>query len=158
MKTNTKQLLRGLFLALIYVFVLDLAWTVMAQTNASGTNAPPDTGSGTLPIFNTLKPLEFLLIPAVTVLIQLVRKFVPQIPDNAWPWVAPFIGAILDYVGSKAGIWTGNVAVGAMLGGLGTWFHQINRTVGDPLGNILPPANSKTPPPAPSGGTTASTG
>jgi hypothetical protein len=160
MKISTKQVVRWFLLTLVIVLMFDLAWSALAQTNVSGsgTNAPPNTGSGggVLSIFSQLSGWEFLLIPFCTVLIQAVRKFVPQIPSNVWPWVAPFIGAILDYLGSKVGIWTGNVAVGAMFGGLATWFQQLDKQSVGFLDRILPPASSQ--PPSPSGGNSQASG
>lgn len=140
----------GWLVMLILLCLLGLCMTtlVLAQTNDPGTNAPPS--NGVLPIFQQLKPIEFLLIPAVTILIQALRKFIPAIPDKIWPWVAPLIGAILDFVASKAGWWTGNVAVGAMLGGLGTWFHQLDKNSVNLLEKIMPPAPKPLPTDVPS--------
>jgi hypothetical protein len=140
MKTSMKNTVRLVLLALVAIFVWDLTCAIaFAQAVATNEVVVPGADSGQpLAIFTQLKPIEFLLIPAVTVLIQLLRKFIPKIPASWWPIVAPFIGATLDYAASKAGLWTGNVAIGAMLGGLGTWFHQLDKNTVDVLSNLLP--------------------
>jgi hypothetical protein len=149
MKTTTKTLLRWTLLILMGICAINLIeLTIFAQDAA--TNAPTaGSGDGMLPIFQKLKAVEFLLIPAVTVLIQLLRKFIPQIPASVWPWAAPFIGAILDYAASKAGLWTGNVVVGAMFGGLATWFHQLDKQSVNLLAKITPTSSDTVEPPGP---------
>lgn len=113
---------------------------VTVATNGGGATLEQVAKNPQADIFQILKPLQFLLIPLVTVLIQLARKFIPMIPDTYWPFVAPFLGATLDYIAGQTGLWTGNAAVGAMLGGLGTWFHQFQKQAGDPLGKLIPDA------------------
>jgi hypothetical protein len=141
MNTTTKNILRLAACFLLGIFMLNLMSLIAIAQVA--TNAPPTGDAGpSLEIFKTLKPIEFLLIPLVTVLIQAARKFIPKIPSAVWPWAGPFIGAILDYVATKAGLWTGNVAVGAMLGGLATWLHQLDKNSVNVLGKLLPPASS----------------
>jgi len=77
--------------------------------------------------FDAFTAWKFLLVPIVTILIQAVRKWIPKIPPNYFPWIAPIIGGLLDYGASKAGIWTGSGEIGLMCGGLATWFHQTGR-------------------------------
>lgn len=140
MNKTLKNVLRFTLLVLLGLMVLDLACMMAIAQEVTNTPPVPVPDGPTLDIFKQLKPLEFLLIPAVTVLIQAARKFIPQIPDALWPWVAPFVGALLDYLASKAGLWTGNVAIGMMLGGLGTWFHQLDKNSVNVLAKLLPPA------------------
>lgn len=133
-----------MLLTIIVGFIAFDMLSAVAIAQDIATNTPPDAGNvPALDIFKQLKPVEFLLIPLVTVVIQGARKFIPQIPDAVWPWVAPFIGAILDYTASKAGLWTGNAAVGAMLGGLGTWFHQLDKNSVNVLEKIMPTSGKK---------------
>lgn len=150
MKTMTKNTLRLLMFTVLGILMFNILSFIAIAQDVS-TNLPPAAGSGTvapLEIFAKLKGLEFLLIPLVTVLIQAARRYIPQIPDAIWPWVGPFIGAILDYAATKAGLWTGNLAVGAMLGGLATWFHQLDKNSVNVLGRMLPPASAPPTPPS----------
>ena len=105
------------------------AASVIAQTT---TNIPPadnpvvDANDQTIRAFLTKYSLvKLLIVPFVTILVMAVRRWIGYIPDQVWPWATPIIGALLDYAGSKAGFWTDNVTVGAAMGGLATWFHQI---------------------------------
>jgi hypothetical protein len=130
------------------VLLTALALSIMVVASAFGqTNLLPGLpGQPSIPapasaLLKQLQPVQFLLVPATTVLITVFRRFIPKIPSQAWPFVAPFIGATLDYAAGKAGLWTGNAAVGAMLGGLGTWFHQLDKqTLGltDKIAGVAP--------------------
>lgn len=57
-----------------------------------------------------------LLAPA---LIALVKVFVPRIPKALLPWLAPLLGAAVDWVGQLAGLSAGNPVMGALLGAAG---------------------------------------
>lgn len=132
MNEPRKNLISFLFI-ITAIMCLFTVMAAHAQTNPSaveaGTNAPgiigdPNATAPGVSLPKVLQPLQFLIIPLVTVIIMGVKKLVPKIPPVAWPFVAPFIGALLDYAAAKAGWVTGSPVVGAMLGGLGTWFHQ----------------------------------
>lgn len=119
-----------------------LAMAVFAQTGIATnqgvrldntfTNAvPAPTPARVTHFFQAVKPAEFLLIPTVIVLIMLIKKWIPKIPGAAWPYLAPFIGALLDYAATNFGLWSGNAGVGAMFGGLAVWFHQLGTQTRD---------------------------
>lgn len=130
MKTLTRLTILSLLTLLIML--------VASVCHAQDTNSVPVTPPAVTHFFEIIKPFEFLLIPIVTVFIQLVRKFVPQIPSGVWPYAAPFIGALLDWLATKMGLWSGNPMIGAMLGGLATWFHQADKQGPDVLSKMLP--------------------
>lgn len=111
---------------------------VIQATNGPGQTLEQAAKQPAKDIFSVLKPLQFLMIPLVTVVIQLARKWVPMIPDTYWPFISPFLGATIDYIAGAAGLWTGNAAVGALFGGLGVWFHQLQKQAGDPLSKLIP--------------------
>lgn len=69
--------------------------------------------------------LKIFLVPLVTVIVMAAKQIISKIPIQVWPWVTPFIGVGLDYLGEKAGLWTGSMVAGAAMGGLATWFHQL---------------------------------
>lgn len=71
--------------------------------------------------------VKIFIVPVVGALVMAVRKWVGLIPDQAWPWVTPFIGVGLDYLASKLGFWTGSVEAGAAMGGLAVWFSQLGK-------------------------------
>lgn len=67
---------------------------------------------------------QLFLIPIVTVVVELMKRGITAIPAGALPWVAPFIGVALQYLGSKFGLWTANPGAGLLFGGLATWFNE----------------------------------
>lgn len=71
-----------------------------------------------------IEPWQFMLVPLSVVMVMLAKKWLVRVPSEWWPWVVPFIGAGLDWLGANAGMWTGNSVVGGMMGGLAVWFHQ----------------------------------
>lgn len=77
--------------------------------------------------------VKIFIVPAVTVLVMALRKWVGLIPDQAWPWLAPFIGVGLDFLASKFGFWTGSVEAGAAMGGLAVWFSQLGKQTREAL-------------------------
>lgn len=71
--------------------------------------------------------VKIFIVPIVGVLVMALRKFVGKIPDQAWPWVTPFIGVGLDYLAAKMGFWTGSVEAGAAMGAAAVWFSQLGK-------------------------------
>jgi hypothetical protein len=95
---------------------------------AQVTNVPPDITSGDQAVQAFLAKFSWVkvfIVPAVTVLVMGLRKVISAIPVQVWPWVAPFLGAGLDYAGAKLGFWTSSLEAGAAMGGLAVWFHQL---------------------------------
>lgn len=98
---------------------------------AAGVSAQPTNGVDVLPadqkvrdFFLGLSAWQFLLAPVVGILMQGVKNGLKMISPKFIPWLGPLVGAVLDYAAAKAGFWTGNGSVGAMMGGLATWAHQ----------------------------------
>lgn len=121
--------------SLFCLICLFLCWCAMAQdTNA----VPGATGGG---LSAKLGQFQWVLIPLTTTVIGGLKKFISMIPSQLWPWVSPFLGAGLDWIGSKAGIWSGDPTVGALMGGAGTWFHQLLTQTKD----LVATSKSKTP-------------
>lgn len=71
--------------------------------------------------------VKIFIVPIVGALVMGLRKFVGKIPDQAWPWVTPFIGVGLDYLAAKMGFWTGSVEAGAAMGAAAVWFSQLGK-------------------------------
>jgi hypothetical protein len=110
------------FLVLIPLFAL--AFTVLAQTVS---NAPPELNATDQKIHDLVARFsawKFLFVPVIGALVMAIKKWLKFVPDAALPWCGPVIGALLDYIGGKAGYWTGSGDVGAVMGGLATWGHQ----------------------------------
>lgn len=117
---NTKILL--FLFALLATFVL---------FGADVTNSLPVDGTATADLDDTIRKtfdkysaMKLFIMPVVTLIVMLSRKYVGRIPDQAWPWLAPFIGVGADYLASKTGLWTGSAEAGAAMGGLAVWLHQ----------------------------------
>lgn len=112
---------RPLFTVFLVAIVFDLLLLVaFAQTAPAG---PIDDAAATA-WFARFSKWQLFLVPLVTVVVAAFKKAFTAIPSQAWPWLAPFVGVGLDYVGSKFGLWSGNAAAGAILGGLSTWFYE----------------------------------
>ncbi len=142
-----KHNIRFLAVLVLFAFGCFCLTSLLAQTNmpvltnSVPVQVPPDSVSA---FFTKMAPLQFVLVPIVTVSISVVRKYTTKIPEAVWPYASPFIGAGLDWLGTNFGLWSGNVAAGAMLGGLSTWFHQIDKHGPDLLSNLLPPKTTQT--------------
>lgn len=109
-----------------------LPLALIAQTNVF---TPGDeTIRDTLGKYSLVK---LFIVPAVTVLVMAARKWIGLIPDQLWPWLAPFIGVGLDYLASKLGFWTGSTEAGLAMGGLAVWFSQIGKQTTEALKNGL---------------------
>lgn len=123
MKMN-KQTIIGLILCLGLVLSINLA---AQSTNDVPVKPPTATDEAIRGWFSQFSAWQMFLVPAVTVLIMGFRKVVAIVPDQLWPWLAPFIGAGLDYAASMAGFWTGSGQVGLLMGGLAVWFSQLGK-------------------------------
>lgn len=94
------------------------------------TNTPPDMTNADETIRDTLgkySAVKVFIMPAVTILIMAFRRFVRVVPDQLWPWLAPFVGVALDYAASKTGFWTGSIEAGLAMGATATWFSQLGK-------------------------------
>ena len=112
-KTNTNTIL-------VILFFLCGMGLVTAQTNDV-----TSTDTAIQSYVDRFTWLKIFIVPTVTVLVMGLRKAIAAIPVQIWPWVTPFLGTALDYVGSKIGIWTSNAEAGVLMGGLAVWFHQL---------------------------------
>lgn len=101
-------------------FLFAFTAVLVAQTAPAG----PIDDAAAQAFFAKFSKWQLFLVPLVTTIVWGVKKLIPAIPPQVLPIVAPFVGVALDYVGSKFGFWSGNVAAGAVLGGLGTWFNE----------------------------------
>jgi len=134
---------RTTFLAILFT-ILGVGY-VWAQTNAPGTNAPPATGGG-LPSLSMIPQwLQVLITPLTLVLVALVKKYVPRVPDTWLPLAAAVVGALVNSASDLIGLWgsqglVNSALAGAALGGLATWLHQLGKQSG-----VIPPT-----PPTPS--------
>lgn len=107
----------------LFLFLLFLApLALLAQTN--GFTLEDEKIRDVLGKYSLVK---IFMVPAVGALVMGVRKLTNLIPDQAWPWVTPFIGVGLDFLASKIGFWTGSVEAGAAMGGLAVWFSQLGK-------------------------------
>lgn len=95
--------------------LLVLPALVFAATNDMAALTPADLTDDAVPV-NWFDGLIPLLAPA---LIALVKYFVPKIPKPMLPWIAPLFGAGVDWLGSAAGLSSGNPVMGALLGAAG---------------------------------------
>lgn len=94
------------------------------------TNTPPDVTPTDEAIRDTLGKyslVKVFIMPVVTVFIMAFRRFVRVVPDQLWPWLAPFVGVALDYAASKTGFWTGSIEAGLAMGATATWFSQLGK-------------------------------
>lgn len=99
----------------------------LAQTNSVIDPFANPTDKRIRDWFEGFSAYQMFLIPAVTVFIMAFRRFVSFVPDQLWPWIAPFIGAGLDFVAVKVGLWTGSPETGLLMGGLAVWFSQVGK-------------------------------
>jgi hypothetical protein len=110
------------------VAVLLLFWAMIAcaqlVTNVTGTEVTKDD-EAVRAYLTKYSWVKIFIVPATVLLVMLVRKIVPVIPNQIWPWVVPILGVGLDYVGSKFGFWTGSLEAGGLMGGLAVWLHQL---------------------------------
>lgn len=137
---NYKTRIR-LYLAIVaFCFV---AFAVFAQVTI--TNLQPELTGADKAIADTVAKFSYwqgMLLPITMVLVAAIKKWVAFIPDKFLPWTAPIIGGLLDMTAQKFGLWTGNPAVGAAMGGLATWFHQAFKQL--EFGKELPSEPPKT--------------
>lgn len=110
---------------------------------AQETNGVPagDEGGGTL---NIPEAWRFAIVPLTVLLVSGLKRVIPLIPPQLWPWITPVLGVLLDYAGSKFGAWTGSLEAGAILGGLAVWLHQLG-TQTKALASKPPESSSNTP-------------
>ncbi len=109
--------------------ILRLLWCIAAlfvsvSAFGQGTNAPTGIDATIASGVAKFSYWQTMLLPITLVIVMAVKKWVSFIPDKALPWVAPVIGGLLDMAAEKFGLWTGNPAIGAAMGGLATWAHQ----------------------------------
>lgn len=110
--------------------------TIFAQVDTNISQVNTNITAGDEEIRNQLEKyswLKIFIVPLVTVLVMGIKKAITAVPGAVWPWVTPFIGAGLDYIGAKLGFWTGSVEAGAAAGALAVWFHQLNTQTKDAL-------------------------
>lgn len=108
---------------MVALLLLCVVAPVLAQTNT-----PPDitsTDEGIRQALERFSWLKIFIVPITTVVVMGARLAIKAIPIQLWPWITPFLGAGLDYLGAKFGFWTTNPAAGAAMGGLAVWFHQL---------------------------------
>lgn len=109
---------------LIFTLFLISGGILLAQdTNTAPVLHPIDENIKGL--FDKFSYFQFLLLPILTALALLVKKYIPRIPDVAFPYLLPVIGAIFDYLAIQMNLWQGNAAAGAVFGGLSVWVHQL---------------------------------
>lgn len=103
------------------------------------TNAPPEIFDVDKKIAATVNKFSYwqgMLLPITLVLVAGIKKYVRLIPDRYLPIAAPIVGGLLDMAAQKFGFWTGNAAVGAAMGALATWAHQLwNQNTGSDYSN-----------------------
>ncbi len=109
---------------LFILALIALPLFVLGQTNDPSTNAVHDVDTKITAAVAQFSYWQGMLLPITLVLVAAIKKWVTFIPDKALPWVAPVIGGLLDMAAEKFGLWTGNPAIGAAMGGLATWAHQ----------------------------------
>jgi len=128
---------RTTFLAFLFT-VLGISF-VWAQTNVVGTNTPP-AGTGGVPAFTALPQwLQLLITPLTFALVALVKKYLPRISAAWLPLAAAVVGAVVNSLSDLIGLWgtqglTDSALLGAALGALATWLHQLGKQSG-----VIPP-------------------
>ena len=131
-----------------------MPWILGQTTNTNVLQLPEPTTKPSIP-GDVLSLAKLMIVPVAATIIQGLKVWIPKIPGGVWPILAPVVGMLIDFLASKVGLWTGNVMVGLMFGGLATWFYQLDKsTVGVMAGTNPPEAQSaqeaqKTPPPPP---------
>jgi hypothetical protein len=114
--------------AVLSIALILAVWFVAGSVFGQDTNTPPLPGPAPAPsggLSGKLGQFQWVLVPVTTIIIMGVKKWVPAIPSQLYPWIAPLLGGALDWFGTQAGIWSGDALVGAAFGGLATWFHQL---------------------------------
>lgn len=113
---------RFLSFALFFVFTLIVGFTFSLFGQPSNTliasNAGPTTSAG-VGLLITLIPL---LVPLV---IAIFKYFLPDVPTVVLPILAPIIGALIDFVASKATGAASNPLLSAALGSAGVGLREI---------------------------------
>lgn len=125
-------------LFLIVVFSAVLAFLLMpviaiAQSIAVTNFFPGAADEKVRDVLGKYSLVKALLVPGTLVLVMAVRKWIGLIPDQLWPWITPFIGAGLDWVGTRVGFWTGSPEAGLAAGGLAVWFSQLGKQTREAL-------------------------
>lgn len=106
------------------VRIMLLAILAIALSAAYAQVEPTETDIKIRQTVDKLDVWKFLIAPVTLIAVAALKKWVAMIPDKWLPWTAPLIGAVLDQLAAKFGLWTGDLAAGAALGGLATWAHQ----------------------------------
>lgn len=84
---------------------------------------PGDTLSAPTPV--DAVGLVTSLIPLLTpVLVAVVKVLVPRIPRPLLPWLTPLFGAAIEWLGHVAGLTSGNLLVGALVGAAGVGVRE----------------------------------
>jgi hypothetical protein len=137
---------------LLFLLPLIPLFVIAADTNAPAVNIDAKITNW----FSGFAYWSWLLIPATTAFIEAFKKYVVRIPSVWQPILAPFIGAGLDFLAQKAGLWTGSLATGALFGMAGVWFHQLgtqvtinNQAVDNNTANTVTKTTTKTTTPPP---------
>jgi hypothetical protein len=119
-------------LKLAVVLLTVWATCLFAQvTNAPADPVNPVNDQEVRAFFDQQLLLKLFIVPITTVLVMGIKKMIGAIPVQLWPWITPFLGVGLDYLGSKVGIWTGSAEAGGIMGGLAVWFHQLGTQTKD---------------------------
>ena len=106
-----------------------ITWCAVCQVTNSPI-IPPPAPEKIVAFQRFISPWQFILVPIVLVIVQFFKHVIPNVPAAVWPYASPVVGALLDWIAIEAGWWTGNPTIGAMLGGLSSWFYTAIKPTG----------------------------
>lgn len=103
-----------------YLFLICL---IFSAVFAFGQTDNPD--AKVAEFFGKFSYWSFLLIPICMAITQGIKTLLPKVPTWLLPYIVPFLGAGVDFLANKLGLWTGNTAAAAVISGLSVYVHQL---------------------------------
>lgn len=163
MKTPTIRLFAVMALALAMVSIaatnLSSPLDLVATTNGVGatptvsTNVPVHVLPVAQQAQDQISQYLVMVIPIVVpVFLAYLKKFLPNVPSWALPILAPALGALADWIMQMAGVQTGGMVKGALLGSAGVGLRELQNQVSQAMPK-QPPAALPPPPVAKPPGT-----
>lgn len=111
--------------------------SVFALTALAQTNTVPTTG-GTVPGGDGVS-LALIVIPLIVpIVVAMAKFFIPKLPGWTLPIIAPALGALIDYLTTRATGAAASPLIAAALGSAGVGLREIV----DQLKKVAAPADS----------------
>lgn len=99
-----------------YLFALLLFGLCVSQVFAADNNPPPA---------DLLGWVNMVIVALTPIVIAGIKKLVPVIPGVMFPFIAPVVGLILNWISTFATGHAADPVVGAITGALGLWLREL---------------------------------